>query len=246
LKPLPAPPVTLLATFATVQQAGAACSAALRVLTPSLMELMDRATLAAVSRGRNLGVDVDVEVMLVAQVDSPGAAGLAEAELMEQICVAHGAIDVMTSSDPAESEMLLAARRFAYAAIEELGRTMSDDVAIPRSKIADFLLGVEKIAVEHQVHICSFGHAGDGNMHPTIVVPHGDEAAAVAMFAAFEAILRLARSLGGTVTGEHGVGLLKVPYLGEEIGPISAALQHGIKAVFDPTGLLNPGKSFPA
>jgi FAD/FMN-containing dehydrogenase len=137
---------------------------------------------------------------------------------------------------------VLAARRLAYPALEALGHTLLDDVAVPRSRIGAFVAGVDDVATRHGLTIAVFGHAGDGNMHPTVV--YGPEEAYAAT-AAFEDIVRLALDLGGTVTGEHGVGLLKTNALGWELDPVAADLHRVLKEAIDPHGLLNPGKGLP-
>ena len=119
---------------------------------------------------------------------------------------------------------------------------MVDDVAVPRSRLAAFLDGVQRIADASGLMIGVVGHAGDGNMHPTVVFDRGDEHAAAAATVAFDAVMRLGLDLGGTITGEHGVGLLKRDWLEREVGEVSMRVQHGIKDLLDPRGLLNPGK----
>jgi glycolate oxidase len=138
--------------------------------------------------------------------------------------------------------MLTAARRLAFRALEQQGTTLLDDVAVPLPAIPQLLRGISEIADRSGLVIGTFGHAGDGNMHPTIVFDHRDADAAVRARAAFDAIVDLALDLGGTVTGEHGVGLLKLEAAARELGPTSLGLQQAIKAAFDPSGLLNPDK----
>jgi glycolate oxidase len=148
----------------------------------------------------------------------------------------------MEASDAAESSMLLEARRLAYPAMERLGRVMVEDVAVPRSRLAAFLDGVERIAARTGLVIGVVGHAGDGNMHPTVVFERDDEQALARATTAFDEVMQLGLDLGGTITGEHGVGLLKRDWLEREVGPVSMAVQRGIKDLLDPRGLLNPGK----
>jgi glycolate oxidase len=149
---------------------------------------------------------------------------------------------VAVAEDAAESALLLQARRLVNPAVEELGVTLVDDVAVPRARLVDLLAGMEKIAADCAVQIVCPGHIGDGNMHPTVVFERGNEAAAARAQEAFAAIMRLALDLGGTITGEHGVGVLKRAWLREELSETSYELQRRIKEVFDPLEILNPGK----
>ena len=153
---------------------------------------------------------------------------------------------MIEAEDATESSMLMEARRLAYPALERLGAAMVDDVAVPRSRLAAFLDGVEDVAARSGLLIGVVGHAGDGNMHPTVVFDRADEAAALRATAAFDGIMALGLELGGTITGEHGVGLLKRDWLAREAGPVSMGVQHAIKNLLDPQNLLNPGKVLPA
>jgi len=151
---------------------------------------------------------------------------------------------VHTTDDPAEGDLLLQARRAALPALEQLGSTLIDDVAVPRSRIAAFLDGCDAIAAGRRLTIGVVGHAGDGNMHPTICFDPVDADQRERAFAAFDDILELGLSLGGTITGEHGVGAIKIDWLEREIGPVALDVHRAIKDALDPAGLLNPGKVF--
>jgi glycolate oxidase len=148
----------------------------------------------------------------------------------------------VTTDEEAEGRMLMAARRLAYPALERLGATLLDDVAVPLPAIPALLDGVARIAAEQDLTIGTFGHAGDGNMHPTIVYDHRDADAVRRARSAFDAILELGLALGGTVTGEHGVGSLKVRHAREELGS-ALGVHHAVKRALDPQGILNPGKA---
>jgi glycolate oxidase len=187
-----------------------------------------------------MDLDPDAAALVFARSDEGG--GTAEIAWMERTCEAAGAALVVTSDEEAEGRMLLAARRLAYPALERRGATLLDDVAVPVGAIPAFLAAVQAIAAAHGVLIATFGHAGDGNMHPTIVYDHHDADEVARARAAFAAIVRAALQLGGTITGEHGVGLLKRPYLVDEIGPDALDLSRDIKRVWDPDGRMNPGK----
>jgi glycolate oxidase len=151
---------------------------------------------------------------------------------------------VHSTDDPAEGDLLLAARRMALPALERLGSLLLDDVAVPRSRVATFIDGCGTVAADAGLVVGVVGHAGDGNMHPTVVFDARDDDQRRRAFAASDAILGLALSLGGTIAGEHGVGTLKSDWLAREIGPVSLSVHRAVKDALDPAGLLNPGKVF--
>jgi glycolate oxidase len=241
LVPKPHPPVTVVAGFTDLAQVGEAITSITRSTTPALLEIMDRTTLAAVEEFRPQGLAPEHAALLIAQSDLPGPAARAEATTIEGIVASAGAEFTVVSDDPAESVLLLAARRLAYPALEAKGHTALDDVAVPRGRLPELLAAIPTIAHTHELTIGTFGHAGDGNMHPTIVVPRGDDEAVGRAARAFDAIVDLAQSLGGTATGEHGVGLLKRPHIRRELGP-TVELHERIRATLDPHRILNPGK----
>ncbi|MHB1166419.1 MAG: FAD-binding oxidoreductase [Candidatus Nanopelagicales bacterium] len=245
LRPLPPPATTAVAVFADIASAGAAVASVMQELTPCMLELMDRQTIAAVEAWQPMGLDAGAGALLVAQSDAPHGGAVVEAERLVELCLRHGATEAYRSDDPEESEMLLGARRMAIPAIEALGDWLLDDIAVPRGVLAEAMVRIQDVAARHDVRICTFGHAGDGNLHPTIITERGDEAAAVRALAAFDDILQVALDLGGTVTGEHGVGSLKQRALGLEIDDVSAGLHARTKQAWDPEGILNPGKSLP-
>ena len=161
---------------------------------------------------------------------------------MAAACEAAGATFLAQTAEEAEGELLLGARRLALPALERQGSTLLDDVGVPLARIAELFAAVERIAEQHAVLIGTFGHAGDGNMHPTIVFDRNDPDAVSRAQFAFDDILRVVDELGGTITGEHGVGLLKRPYLARQLGPQTMRLHLAIKSALDPLGILNPGK----
>jgi glycolate oxidase subunit GlcD len=243
LRPAPQRPVTLVATFATTAQTGQVVERVVTAgLVPSLLEVMDNTCICAVDDLLRADLDRGAHALLVAQSDSGGEAAVREIEALAQLCRDAGADLVHTTDDPAEGDLLLAARRMALPALERLGSTLIDDVAVPRSRIAGFLDGCDTIAAERGLTIGVVGHAGDGNMHPTIVFDPADADQRDRAFAAFDDILELGLSLGGTITGEHGVGSIKVGWLEREVGPVSLEVHRSIKDALDPDGLLNPGK----
>jgi glycolate oxidase len=210
-------------------------------MAPSLFELLDRATVAAVEQFAPQGLDPGVEALLFAQSDT-GASALSEVDSMAEICSEEGAVLAGTSDDPEEGRMLLAARRLAYTALEHQGQTILDDVCVPVGKIADLLAGTEEIAGSAGLTIGTFGHAGDGNFHPTIVYDGADPDQLRLAERAFAELIELALELGGTISGEHGIGQLKRAWLTQELGSANE-LNGRIKRALDPHGILNPGKA---
>jgi len=244
LVPQPAPAHTLVASFGQLTDAGAVVAEIIRSgLTLSLLEILDRTTIQAVDAMANMGL-ADVAAMLLIQSDGTHSPELLER--IEQICARHGAQDVARSSDPVEASMLLEARRLALPALERLGDWLLDDVAVPRSRIVDLIAAVEEISTQFAVQIGVFGHAGDGNLHPTIIFNDADPDSRAAARHAFDRITGQALALGGTITGEHGVGLLKKKWLAVELEDVSVAVQAALKNALDPTGILNPAKVFDA
>ena len=245
LRPLPPPATTAVALFDSVADAGRAVAAIMATSTPSLLELLDRTTMRAVEEWRPSGLPVAAGALLIAQSDLPGAAAAAEADVILHACEQAGATEAYRAEDAEQSEMLLGARRMAIPALEAKGDWLLDDVAVPRSALADAVAEIEEVAARHDVLIGTFGHAGDGNLHPTIVTPRGDADAAARGLAAFDDILAVALRHGGTVTGEHGVGLLKRRALAEELDAPAQDLHIRLKEAFDPRGILNPEKALP-
>ncbi len=235
----PAPPATLIATFPSVTKAAAAAAALLKY-RPSMLEIVDQTTLKAVEAWHPLGFEVAGSVLLM-QLDENHS--LCEQAL--ETCKEFDLIDGVYSDDPADAADLIRVRKLAYPALERMGATLLDDVALPITKIAEFVEKVEALSRETNLVIGIFGHAGDGNMHPTIVHDHGDTAAADRAKTAFARIVEIAQSLGGTASGEHGIGSIKSGFVSNEISPKVAELQRAIKKTFDPNGILNPGKKIP-
>jgi len=242
LRPTPEPALTMAAVFDKTSDAMTAVARIMASgLRPSMMEYLDKPSIRAVQAYRDMGLPTDAEALLITQSDR-GPLAAADVAAMGVICEELGAAEVAVAEDAAESAMLTQARRLVNPAVEELGATLVDDVAVPRARLVDLLAGMDRISAETGTLIVCPGHIGDGNMHPTVVFDRGDAAAAERAQTAFDAIMRLALELGGTITGEHGVGLLKRDWLRTELGETSYGLQRQIKSVFDPLGILNPGK----
>lgn len=244
LRPAPPPQLVLAAEFPS---AATACDAVCRVMagghTPSLLELMDRTTVAAVNDMANMGLPGTTEALLLAAFDTPDPAR--DLAALGALCEAAGATAVVPAEDTAESEMLLQARRLSLVALERVaGTTMIDDVAVPRSQLGAMIDGVAAIAEKYRLTIGLCAHAGDGNTHPVVCFDSADPDESGRARESFDEIMALGLGLGGTITGEHGVGVLKKEWLARELGPVGLEMQRAVKQVFDPLGLLNPGKLF--
>ncbi|MGW6287208.1 FAD-binding oxidoreductase [Streptomyces sp. NPDC055107] len=244
LKPQPPQQLVLAAEFPSV---AAACDAVCRIMerghTPSLLELMDRTAVRAVNAMASMGLPETTEALLLCAFDTPDPQ--ADLAAVGALCTAAGATEVVPADSPAESELLLQARRLALTALEAVkSATMIDDVCVPRSRLGELLAGTAAIAEEYDLTIGVCAHAGDGNTHPTVCFDHTDPDESRRARASFDAIMALGLELGGTITGEHGVGVLKKEWLARELGETGIELQRSIKAAFDPLGLLNPGKLF--
>ncbi len=242
LRPKAPPAATLVAFFPTIERAGDAIVSIRQVMVPSMLEVMDQRTVTAVEEWKHMGLDTTAAAMVVAQSDSGGEAG-GEAARMAELCGRAGASSALCSSDDVEAAMLVQARRLAIPAIEQRGSWLLDDIGVPCARISDLLRRVEEVAVRRDIDIYSFGHAGDGNMHPTMSFDGADAAARGRAELALDDIVVAALELGGTVTGEHGVGTLKRRHLERELGADNLALQRRLKTAFDPAGILNPGKA---
>ena len=247
LRPLPQAPGTVVAAFGTTAAAGTAVSRIVREgVVPSLMEIMDSVSIAAVEAHlkTELGAGKGCAALLLCQSDSGGEAARAELAKVEQICLDSGAELAHTTFDVAEGQLLLAARRAVLMALEVYGAWLTDDVCVPRTRITELIDACERISTEVGLRVAVVGHAGDGNMHPTIVYDPASEDEFARARRAFADILAAGLALGGTVTGEHGVGKVKREWLAREIGPVGLRTHRAIKAALDPGNLFNPGSMF--
>ncbi len=244
---IPGEVCTVAATFANVRAAAEASAAVTASgAQPAIMELMDAASLAAVHALLGLELPTPGAAQLTIQTDGPAA--VAEAEAIAAVLGGAGGT-VAVSHDRAEGERLLAIRRSMHPAMESLGTTLIEDVSVPRSALPAMFDEIARVEREHGVVIPTVAHAGDGNLHPNFIFDAVPDAAGVVdvpphIWAAADDLFRAALRLGGTLTGEHGIGVLKRRWLADELGEDQWELQRGITRVFDPAGILNPGKVF--
>ncbi|MFC0556239.1 FAD-binding oxidoreductase [Planotetraspora thailandica] len=232
---VPGQVATVAAEFTSLRDAASAVSAIIAAgCRPSLLELMDRTTLEAIDSWKNIGLEPATRAMLIAQAEGP-------AQEIAALCSAASFVaEASTSEEAAE---LIGVRRLAYDAKERLGQCLVEDVCVPRSALPDMISAIEDAASRHGVTIATVAHAGDGNLHPVFIFERGLAEPPAEVWAAADEVFRTALDLGGTLTGEHGVGVLKRRWLGLEIGPVATEIHQGIKQVFDPLNILNPGKA---
>ena len=232
---------TLVASFDSMTDASRAVVAIGAEVRPSMMELMDNASINAVEDWKSHGLDRSAGALMVAQSDAPGAARELEIAVMEKACAAAGATEVAVTSDAEESEMFVSARRNAFVALEQKGTLLLEDVGAPIPLLPTLVDGIAEIAARHRVDIPVVAHAGDGNTHPIIVFDPNDADVAARATLAFAEVMSLAISLGGTITGEHGVGRAKKAALPEQLGEDVMELSWKVKRALDPDNILNPG-----
>ncbi len=252
LRPAPEPSLTAVAVFETVAAAGAAVEG---IMTgggqPSTLELLDRVHLNAIEEYQPMGLPTGAAAILIASVDT-GSRAAEDLEAIASACRRAQAVDVYVATDAEEADALLTARRLAHPALERLaaklfsdgGGLIIDDIAVPRTRMVELIEGIERIAAEHDMIVGLVGHAGDGNLHPNIVFDRRDPSSVERGRRVFDAIMGLGLALGGTCTGEHGIGSLKRDWLAREAGPVGMRVHRAIKAALDPADILNPGKLF--
>ncbi len=244
LLPLPATSGTGVAYFDDLAGAGRAVAQIIADgVLPATLEFLDNRCINAVEDFARLGLDRQAGALLLFGDD--GSAEHVEQSLdrMASTCASIGARGVTRARDVVESDALLAARRCSLPALARLAPiTMLEDVTVPRPKLAQMVSTIDTIAERHDVVCATFGHAGDGNLHPTIVFDPDDGDARQRAESAFDEVFHAAMALGGTITGEHGVGAAKRPWLAARLGEQQLALLRRVKTAFDPAGILNPGK----
>ena len=244
LVPAQRPRATLVATFATLDDATATVLAITRQMRPSMLEFMDRPTINAVEDMTKMGLDRSAAAMLVIQSDEPAGHAAVEIDMITGICEQYAATEVFSTDDPEEGEAFVVARRNAIPAVERTGTVLLEDVGVPLPRLGELVGGIAAIAETHDVTIAVMAHAGDGNTHPLIVFDPTDADLSARARTAYGEVMSLAISLGGTITGEHGVGRLKKPWLVDQIGEDALELNRKIKNALDPQGILNPGAIF--
>lgn len=242
LLPVPIGVSTIAATFATAHEAVQAVLALVGATSPSAVEIMDATTVRAINALTRMGLDETAGATLLVQFEGVHAGD--EAVIGANLARTYGATDVLMTDDVEEGKAFMEARRMAYPALEALGTTLLDDVCVPVPRLPELLAEVERVGDQYGVVIGTFGHAGDGNLHPTIVFDPADQAMVERAHQAFDQIMRAAIAMGGTISGEHGVGALKTPWLTEQIGTTERQLMHSIKQAVDPAGILNPGRGY--
>ncbi len=246
LIPAQRPAATLVATFASLGDATQTVIDITRSLRPSMLEFMDSVCINAVEDLTKMGLDRSAAGMLIIQSDEPGETAAREINVISELCAANNATEVYSTDDPEDGELFVTARRMVLPAIEKLGTILLEDVGVPVSRLGDLVLGIDAISRNNRITVSVVAHAGDGNTHPQIVFDPTDPDQQARAHTAFDEIMKLAISLGGTITGEHGVGRLKMAWLPSYLGDDAMALNQRIKSALDPLNILNPGVVFPA
>lgn len=246
LLPLPEAKKTMQASFKSLPDAAKAVSRIIaNRIIPVTLEFMDNATIRVVEDYVKIGLPTDVEAILFLQQDGSPDQVERDIEMMATICKEENASEVKIAKDDQEAEELMFARRTALSALARLKpTTILEDATVPRSKIAELSEHIIRVAKKYDLQICTFGHAGDGNLHPTCLTDIRNHEEIEKVEKAFDEIYEKTIALGGTITGEHGVGIAKAGYLEWKIGKEGIRVMKGIKSAFDPNGILNPGKLF--
>jgi glycolate oxidase len=246
LIPRPQTKKTMLATFARMDQAAEAVSAIIAArIIPCTLEFLDRTTIRCVEDYARIGLPLDCEALLLMETDGHPAVVAEEAAAMEQICRAQGCTDVRVAQDDAEATRLASARRTAFSALARVApTTILEDATVPRSELARMIRFIESVAAKYNLKIGTFGHMGDGNLHPTCLTDERNPEEMHRVELAFREIFEETIRLGGTITGEHGIGLAKKTFLPKFAGDAQMRVLRELRRCLDPQGLLNPGKMF--
>lgn len=246
LIPKPSAKRTMLATFSRMADAADTVSAIIAAkIIPCTLEFLDRVTIRCVEEYARIGLPLDVEAILLMETDGHPAAVQEEAATMEAIARKCGAVSVATAADADEAARLSTARRAAFSALARVSpTTILEDATVPRSELARMINFIQEVGARHQLRIGTFGHMGDGNLHPTFLTDERNTEEMARVELAMHEIFDFAVELGGTITGEHGVGLAKKAFLPKALGEGSLQLLRQLKNALDPDGILNPGKIF--
>ena len=246
LIPKPAAKKTMVATFNAMDQAAQCVSDIIAAqIIPCTLEFLDRTTIHCVEDFAKVGLPLDCEALLLMETDGHPVVVAEEAAKMEEIARKNGALEVRVARDDAEATKLATARRSAFSALARVApTTILEDATVPRSELAKMIRFVEAVAKKHQLRIGTFGHMGDGNLHPTFLTDERNKAEMHRIEEAFREIFDEAIRLGGTITGEHGVGLAKKSFLPKFAGDAQMRVMRELRGALDPHGILNPGKMF--
>jgi len=246
LIPKPAAKKTMVATFDAMDAAAQTVSDIIAAqIIPCTLEFLDRTTIHCVEDFAKVGLPLDCEALLLMETDGHPAAVAEEAAKMEELAKANGAMEVRVARDAAEAAQLATARRSAFSALARLApTTILEDATVPRSELAHMIRFVAEVAKKYELKIGTFGHMGDGNLHPTFLTDERNEAEIHRVHEAFKEIFDEAIRLGGTITGEHGIGLAKKEFLPKFAGAAQMRVMRELRKALDPKGILNPGKMF--
>ncbi|OXS63695.1 glycolate oxidase [Bacillus sp. V-88] len=246
LVPMPETKQTMLALYQDIEAAAKSVSSIIsNRIIPTTLEFLDQPTLEVVEDFAKIGLPTDVKAVLLIEQDGPPEVVARDMKRIEEVCVENDAVSVQLAKTEIEADALRTARRSALSALARLKpTTILEDATVPRSEIAKMVKAINDIAERHGVKICTFGHAGDGNLHPTVATDARDHDEMERVEAAFEEIFAHAIELGGTITGEHGVGMMKAPFLEWKLGAEGINAMKMIKQSFDPNNIMNPNKVF--
>lgn len=246
LIPKPQKKITMVATFDQMDKAADAVSAIIaEQIIPCTLEFLDRMTIHCVEDYAKIGLPLDCEALLLMETDGHPAVVAEEAAAMERVCREQGAKEVRVAKNDAEADKLASARRTAFSALARVApTTILEDATVPRSRLAEMVRFVEAIAKKYKLRIGAFGHMGDGNLHPTFLTDERNKPEMKRVHQAFEEIFDKAIEMGGTITGEHGIGLAKKDFLPKFAGDAQMRVMRELRKALDPNGILNPGKMF--
>jgi len=246
LIPKPAAKKTMVATFDQMDKAAQTVSAIIAAqIIPCTLEFLDRTTIHCVEDYAKVGLPLDCEALLLMETDGHPAVVAEEAAQMERIARENGCMEVRMAQDDAEATRLATARRSAFSALARVApTTILEDATVPRSELAKMIRFVEGVAKKYKLRIGTFGHMGDGNLHPTFLTDERNKEEMHRVEEAFKEIFAEAVRLGGTITGEHGIGLAKKSFLPKFVGEAQLRVMRELRRALDPNGILNPGKMF--